>query len=177
MLGFPATVLDRLADYKERTAAMRGRVATAMIYPCIVLVVAVGVSVLLMTFVVPKLLGPLLDLAMLAVVVLNLRSRARRALALRGFAWLHALLVLLLALSSTVRAEPVQEGLPLSAWVGMLRHPNPNQRERAVKSEAKTRAVIREFLVKVTESQLLTVPGLQPLRRELLTAAGSLGVR
>src|SRR5207247_4618506 len=45
------------------------------------------------------------------------------------------------------------------------------QRQRAVKSEAKARAVIREFLVKVTESQLLTVPGLQPLRRDLLTSA------
>ncbi|MBI1917216.1 MAG: protein kinase [Planctomycetes bacterium] len=45
------------------------------------------------------------------------------------------------------------------------------QRRRAVASEAKARAVVREYLVKVTESQLLTVPGLQPLRRELLTSA------
>src|SRR5262249_45343295 len=45
------------------------------------------------------------------------------------------------------------------------------QRKRAVKSEAKARAVLREYLVRVTESQLLTAPGLQPLRRDLLTAA------
>src|SRR5262249_18703884 len=45
------------------------------------------------------------------------------------------------------------------------------QRKRAVKSEAKARAVVGVSLVKVTESQLLTAPGLQPLRRVLLTSA------
>ena len=54
-------VLNRLADFKENSAAVRGRIGAALLYPAIVLVVAVGVSVLLMTFVVPKLLGALID--------------------------------------------------------------------------------------------------------------------
>src|SRR5262249_18723075 len=45
------------------------------------------------------------------------------------------------------------------------------QRERAVESEARARAVVRKYLVQVTESQLLTAPGLQLLRRVLLTSA------
>ena len=54
-------VLDRLAEFKEARSAVRNRVGTALIYPGIVFVVAVGVSVLLMTFVVPKLLAPLVE--------------------------------------------------------------------------------------------------------------------
>jgi len=38
--------------------------------------------------------------------------------------------------STVARAEPVQEGLPLSAWIAMLRHPHPDQRERAIASLA-----------------------------------------
>ena len=54
-------VLDRLADFKEARSAARNRVGTALIYPGIVFVVAVSVSVLLMTFVVPKLIAPLVE--------------------------------------------------------------------------------------------------------------------
>src|SRR6266446_2087395 len=55
------TVLDRLADFKERSAAMKNRVATALIYPAIVVCMGIGISVFLMTFVVPHLLTTLLD--------------------------------------------------------------------------------------------------------------------
>ena len=55
------TVLNRLAEFKENSAAVRGRIGTALLYPAIVFVVAIGVSLLLMTFVVPKLLGSLID--------------------------------------------------------------------------------------------------------------------
>jgi general secretion pathway protein F len=54
-------VLDRLAEFKEARSAVRNRVGTALIYPAIVFVVAVSVSILLMTFVVPKLLAPLVE--------------------------------------------------------------------------------------------------------------------
>lgn len=55
------TVLNRLAEFKENSAAVRGRIGTALLYPAIVFVVAIGVSLLLMTFVVPKLLGSLIE--------------------------------------------------------------------------------------------------------------------
>lgn len=53
------TVLNRLAEFHERRGALRGKLATAMIYPAFVGVVAVGVGLFLMTAVVPKILGPL----------------------------------------------------------------------------------------------------------------------
>lgn len=59
--GTLEVVLDRLAEFKERSAVLKDRVTTALIYPCIVLVMAVGVSILLMTFVVPKVLEGLLQ--------------------------------------------------------------------------------------------------------------------
>jgi type II secretory pathway component PulF len=55
------TVLDRLADFKERSAALKDRVTTALLYPAIVFILAIGVSVFLMTFVVPSLLEGLAE--------------------------------------------------------------------------------------------------------------------
>lgn len=52
-------VLDRLAEFKERSQQFRGKVGGALIYPCIVLVMAVLITLLLMTFVVPNILAPL----------------------------------------------------------------------------------------------------------------------
>jgi general secretion pathway protein F len=59
--GTLETVLDRLAEFKERSLALKDRVTTALLYPCIVLVMALGVSVFLMTFVVPKLLDGMIQ--------------------------------------------------------------------------------------------------------------------
>lgn len=54
-------VLDRLAEFKERSQQLRGRVGGALIYPCIVLTMAVLITLLLMTFVVPNILKPLVQ--------------------------------------------------------------------------------------------------------------------
>ena len=54
-------VLEQLADFKERVAALRNRITTALIYPAIVGLMAVAVSIFLMTFVVPQLLAGLLE--------------------------------------------------------------------------------------------------------------------
>jgi len=53
--------LERVADFKERSAAFRNRLGTALIYPAVVLTMALGVSVLLMTVVVPNLLATIQD--------------------------------------------------------------------------------------------------------------------
>lgn len=55
------TVLDRLAEFKERSQQFRGKIGGALIYPCIVLVMAVLITLLLMTFVVPNILAPLIQ--------------------------------------------------------------------------------------------------------------------
>src|SRR4029077_16999529 len=45
------------------------------------------------------------------------------------------------------------------------------QRRRAESNFAKARAAVDESFTRISESQLLKVPGMQPLRRELLSSA------
>ena len=49
--------LKRLADFMEKAQKIRGRIKSALVYPCAVLVVAVGIMALLMLFVVPRFKG------------------------------------------------------------------------------------------------------------------------
>ena len=53
--------LAQLADFKERSGQLKSRVAAALTYPLIVLTMAVAITILLMTFVVPNILEPLLE--------------------------------------------------------------------------------------------------------------------
>jgi general secretion pathway protein F len=54
-------VLDQLADFRERYVQFKDRVVTALFYPLVVVTMGVGVSLFLMTFVVPMLLDNLLE--------------------------------------------------------------------------------------------------------------------
>ena len=54
-------VLTRLSDYQSQAEKIRGRVVGALIYPSIVLVLAIVVTLLLMTLVVPNILEPLIE--------------------------------------------------------------------------------------------------------------------
>lgn len=51
--GILDTILNRLAEYIEKNAKLKGRVKSALTYPTIVLVVAVGVTAVLLLFVTP----------------------------------------------------------------------------------------------------------------------------
>lgn len=57
--GVLESALKRLADFKEKAHQIRSRVTTALIYPAVVLVIGLAVSVFLMTYVVPNLLNTL----------------------------------------------------------------------------------------------------------------------
>lgn len=52
--GALAPILERLADGLERDQTVRGKVITALVYPAVLAVVALGVVIALMTFVVPR---------------------------------------------------------------------------------------------------------------------------
>ena len=52
--GVLEVVLKRLAEFSEKAQKIKGKVKAAMFYPVAVLVVAVGIMILLMCFVVPK---------------------------------------------------------------------------------------------------------------------------
>ncbi|MDB5324250.1 MAG: gspF [Phycisphaerales bacterium] len=53
--------LQRLAEFRERSEQFKGKIATALIYPLIVLTVAIAASIFLMTFVIPRILEPLIE--------------------------------------------------------------------------------------------------------------------
>jgi general secretion pathway protein F len=55
------TALERLAEFRERSQQLKGRIGTALIYPAIVLVTALLATMFLMTFVVPRILEPLIE--------------------------------------------------------------------------------------------------------------------
>lgn len=55
--GNLGTVLASLADYLENSQALRGKLIQAMAYPTIVVLVAITVVVLLLTYVVPQVVG------------------------------------------------------------------------------------------------------------------------
>ena len=55
--GFLGVVLEQLADYTENSQYTQQKLKMAMIYPVILMLVAVGVVALLMIFVVPELVG------------------------------------------------------------------------------------------------------------------------
>ena len=57
--GGLAEVLDQVAAYQERGKQFRSRLGSALAYPAVVLLTGVGVSVFLMTYVVPGLLDSL----------------------------------------------------------------------------------------------------------------------
>jgi len=52
--GFIDVVLAQIADFQAREKELKGKVLTAMLYPCILLVLAIGVLVVLLTFFIPK---------------------------------------------------------------------------------------------------------------------------
>lgn len=59
--GTLETALASLVEFRRRSARQGNRVLSALLYPCIVLCVAVGVSLFLMTYVVPRLLETLVE--------------------------------------------------------------------------------------------------------------------
>ena len=57
--GVLEVVLKRLAEFSEKAQKIKGKVKAAMFYPVAVLIVAVGIMILLMTFVIPRFQGGL----------------------------------------------------------------------------------------------------------------------
>ena len=52
--GVLEVVLKRLAEYQEKANKLRGKIVSAMVYPLIIMVIAVGILVFLMLVIVPK---------------------------------------------------------------------------------------------------------------------------
>ncbi|KAA6187067.1 type II secretion system F family protein [Thiohalocapsa marina] len=52
--GVLDVLLDKIASYKEKTESIKGKIKKAMFYPAAVLIVAVGVTVVILLFVIPQ---------------------------------------------------------------------------------------------------------------------------
>jgi type II secretory pathway component PulF len=98
-------IFERLAEFRERQAQLRGSIGTALIYPGIVLCMAVLVTMLLMSFVVPRIIDPLLEqgqeLPTITIIVKGLSDL------LLGWWWLLLLIVIagVAAVSAALRTE------------------------------------------------------------------------
>ncbi|AGH47792.1 MULTISPECIES: type II secretion system inner membrane protein GspF [Sphingomonadales] len=89
--GSLPTILDRLSDLLERQAAVRAKVMTALAYPTILALVAVGVVFALMVFVVPQVVAQFdsvgQDLPLLTRIVIGISNF------LRNWWWALAILI------------------------------------------------------------------------------------
>jgi type IV pilus assembly protein PilC len=52
--GILETLLDRLATYKEKTLALKGKIKKAMFYPVMIILVAILITAIIMYFVIPS---------------------------------------------------------------------------------------------------------------------------
>ena len=86
-------ILVRLADGLERDEQVRGKVITALVYPVVLAVVALGVIGALMTFVVPKVVDQFTDMNQTLPLLTRLVIGASDLM--RDWGWLFAVLVVL----------------------------------------------------------------------------------
>lgn len=55
--GFLHVVLQQIADFRTREQELKGKVKAALVYPCVLAVLAVGVLIFLLTFFIPRFKG------------------------------------------------------------------------------------------------------------------------
>jgi len=112
-------ILERLADGLERDETVRGKVITALVYPAVLAVVALGVIGALMTFVVPRVVDQFdsmnQTLPLLTRLVIGVSDL------MRDWGWLAALLLLLAVLGGAVALR--NPAIRLQADTTLLRLP------------------------------------------------------
>lgn len=87
-------VLNRLADYTEQRQQLQSQIVQAMVYPVIMTIVAVSVIVILLTAVVPKIVGQFEHMGA------NLPGTTKFLIASSDFLQAYGLLILLLIVAS-----------------------------------------------------------------------------
>ncbi|MBI5118599.1 type II secretion system inner membrane protein GspF [Candidatus Poribacteria bacterium] len=112
--GALEVVLFRLADYMEKQLALRRRVTSALLYPCLMTTVGFGVVVFLLTYVIPTITKIFMQLnrALPAPTIALIKVSGF----LRGYWWLMFGLaaILVLALSRYLKTE-----IGGTAWDGL----------------------------------------------------------
>ncbi|MEN5053636.1 type II secretion system inner membrane protein GspF [Brevundimonas naejangsanensis] len=108
-------ILERLADGLERDEVVRGKVLTALVYPCVLAVVALGVIVAMMTYIVPKVVDQFdsmgQTLPLLTRLVIGLSDL------MRDWGWLMVLIVAVVVAAGLIARRREAVRLRLDAWV------------------------------------------------------------
>jgi general secretion pathway protein F len=108
-------ILERLADGLERDEVVRGKVLTALVYPCVLAVVALGVIVAMMTYIVPKVVDQFdsmgQTLPLLTRLVIGLSDL------MRDWGWLMALILAAVVGAGLIARRREAVRLRLDAWV------------------------------------------------------------
>lgn len=108
-------ILERLADGLERDEVVRGKVLTALVYPCVLAVVALGVIVAMMTYIVPKVVDQFdsmgQTLPLLTRLVIGLSDL------MRDWGWLMALILAAVVGAGLIARRREAVRLGLDAWV------------------------------------------------------------
>jgi general secretion pathway protein F len=113
--GHLEAVLDRLADYTESRQELQQKLQQVMVYPVLLTIMALGITTLLLTYVVPQVVQVFDNVGQ----ELPLLTRALIALSEFMQAWGLALLVALVALVAGLRHLLRQAG-PRKAFHGLL---------------------------------------------------------
>jgi general secretion pathway protein F len=113
--GHLEAVLDRLADYTESRQELQQKLQQVMVYPVLLTIMALGITTLLLTYVVPQVVQVFDNVGQ----ELPLLTRALIALSEFMQAWGLALLVALVALVAGLRHLLRQPG-PRKAYHGLL---------------------------------------------------------
>ncbi len=108
-------ILERLADGLERDEVVRGKVLTALVYPCVLAVVALGVIVAMMTYIVPKVVDQFdsmgQTLPLLTRLVIGLSDL------MRDWGWLLLLVLGAVVAAGLIARRREAVRLKLDAWV------------------------------------------------------------
>ena len=96
-------VLVQLADYKERSLQLKDRVVGALMYPAVVFITSIGVTVFMMTVVVPLLLSSLTEAGRPLPWPTKLLKTLSDLLVQHGFTALLAIGVLIIGFMAAVR--------------------------------------------------------------------------
>lgn len=117
--GFLDLVLAQIADFQAREKEMRSKVVTAMLYPAILLVLALGVVVFLLTFFIPRFQGIFTASGAALPVLTQIIVGVSHLVRSYGLFVLAALVVAVVSLRSWFNSEKGRR-----AWEGaMLRLP------------------------------------------------------
>lgn len=106
--GHLDTVLDRLADYTETREKTRSQIVQALVYPMIMMFFAFGIVLMLLTVVVPKIVGQFdhmgQDLPTITQVLMNISAFVQN----HGLVLGIALIILIIALRKVLAIPHIQ---------------------------------------------------------------------